>query len=214
MTPGGITARRLVGVTGPPGAGKSTYAAEWCRRLNASGIGAVVVPMDGFHLAQVELDRLGRANRKGAPDTFDVDGYVHLLRRLREPARPVVYAPAFRREIEEPIAGAIAVLPEHDVVITEGNYLLHDTSGWERVRPLLDECRYLDVDEPRRRERLISRHVAHGRSAAAARAWVEQVDDPNAALVLRSRGRADRFVVVGAVPGAVPGAASDATDRR
>src|SRR5262245_1678528 len=96
-------ARRLLGVCGAPGAGKSTLAGALATAL---GRRAVVAPMDGFHLAQAELDRLGRADRKGAPDTFDAAGYVALLRRLRTATEPVVYAPRFHREIEEPIAGA------------------------------------------------------------------------------------------------------------
>ena len=114
--------RRLIGITGAPGAGKSTYAARLAEQLSPA---AIVVPMDGFHLAGRELDRLGRADRKGAPDTFDVDGYVDLLARLRC-TTSTVYAPEFRRDIEEPIAGAIAVEAHHTTVITEGNYLLLD----------------------------------------------------------------------------------------
>jgi pantothenate kinase len=189
-----VVVRRIVGVTGCPGAGKSTYAAAWA---DAVGPSAVVVPMDGFHLAQAELVRLGRADRKGAPDTFDVAGYVALLRRLRDEADRAVYAPAFRREIEEPVAGAIAVEPHHALVVTEGNYLLHDADGWERVRSQLEECRYLELDDALRRERLVARHVAHGRSDAAARAWVERVDEPNAVVVAATRWRADRIVQPG-----------------
>lgn len=186
-----IGTRRIIGIAGCPGSGKSTLAAELAAEL---GPAAVVVPMDGFHLAQRELVRLGRADRKGAPDTFDVDGYVALLDRIRSADGAVVFAPAFDRHLEEPIAGAIAVEPHHTVVITEGNYLLHDRSGWERVRPLLDECRFVEVDDGSRVERLTSRHVEHGRSPADAAAWVRAVDEPNAALVRATRGRADRIV--------------------
>jgi pantothenate kinase len=189
--------RRVVGVVGCPGAGKSTYAATL---VDGIGPSAVVVPMDGFHLAQSELVRLGRSDRKGAPDTFDVAGYVALLRRLRTEAHRTVYAPAFRRDIEEPVAAAIPVEPHHAIVVTEGNYLLHDADGWELVRGELDECYYLEVDDALRRERLIARHIAHGRSAAAARAWVARVDDPNAAVVVATRCRADRIVQSGDGP--------------
>jgi pantothenate kinase len=185
---GGV--RRLIGITGPPGAGKSSYAAALAARTGPS---AVVVPMDGFHLAGHELVRLGRADRKGAPDTFDVAGYVALLRRLRDEAG-VVYAPEFRRDLEEPIAGAIAVEPRHTTVVTEGNYLLHDRDGWEHVRPLLDGCWYVDTDDEQRVARLIARHVAHGRSPDAAREWVMRSDEANARLVAATRPRADRVV--------------------
>jgi pantothenate kinase len=189
--------RRLIGITGSPGAGKSTYAARLAEHLAPT---AIVVPMDGFHLAGRELERLGRADRKGAPDTFDVDGYVNLLARVRC-ATSTVYAPEFRRDLEEPIAGAIAIEAHHTTVITEGNYLLLEGGGWERVRPLLDECWYVECDEFARVTRLIERHVAHGRSPDAARRWVEHTDEPNARLIEATRPRADRVVGVDDVIG-------------
>lgn len=180
--------RRLLGIVGPPGAGKSTLAQALHRDMQTA---SQVVPMDGFHLAQVELERLGRADRKGAPDTFDALGFVALLERLRVP-RPgeVVYAPAFRREIEEPVAGAIAVRPETPLIIVEGNYLLLDDGPWARVAACLDETWYVDVDDDLRRERLVQRHVRFGRSAEAARAWVETTDEPNARRIAATRARA------------------------
>lgn len=181
--------RRILGLTGPPGAGKSTLALQ----LQAlAPQHAVIVPMDGFHLANVELARLGRAGRKGAEDTFDGAGYVALLQRLRT-QRPdeIVYAPEFRREIEEPVAGAIAVLPEHRLIITEGNYLLFDRGAWRGVRDLADAMWYIEVDPVVRLERLIARHVRFGRTDAAARAWVAQTDEPNAELIAATRARAD-----------------------
>jgi pantothenate kinase len=181
--------RRILGLAGPPGGGKSTLAEAL---LSTFAERAVVVPMDGFHLANVELQRLGRADRKGAPDTFDAAGYVALLRRLRAPvAGETVYAPAFRREIEEPIAGAIAVPSEVPLVITEGNYLLMDDGPWAAVRPLLDEAWYVAGDDDVRRARLVARHIAFGRDEAAARAWVEHTDEPNARRIAATAARAD-----------------------
>ncbi|WP_411104070.1 nucleoside/nucleotide kinase family protein [Streptomyces sp. cmx-4-9] len=187
--------RRILGIAGPPGAGKSTLAAQLGDALGPER--AVVVPMDGFHLARAELDRLGRADRKGAPDTFDAAGYVCLLRRLRAPGGPTVYAPAFDRSLEEPVAGSIAVAPSVPLVITEGNYLLHDAGEWASVRSLLDEAWYLAPDEALRVDRLIDRHVRHGKDPAYARAWVERSDEPNARLVARSRRRADLVLDTG-----------------
>jgi len=180
--------RVLLGLTGPPGAGKSTLAAA----LQAHhGEIAQVVPMDGFHLAQAELERLGRAQRKGAPDTFDAAGFVAVLKRLRhQHPHEVVYAPAFRREIEEPIAGAIAITPERRLLLVEGNYLLLDSGDWADVAALLDEAWYVDVPQAQRMAWLIGRHMRFGRTEAQARQWVAQTDEPNARLIDGSRGRA------------------------
>jgi len=189
-----VVPRLLLGVAGQPGAGKSTLATELVDALVAAGTTAVLVPMDGFHLAQRELERLGRADRKGAPDTFDVDGYLALLARLRAPLGGTVYAPEFRREIEEPVAGAVAVGPDVRVVVTEGNYLLHDDHGWDGVRALLDTVWYLDLPQHTRVERLVARLERHGRSADDARAWALGPDERNARLVASGRARADRVV--------------------
>ena len=182
--------RAVLGVVGPPGAGKSTLAAAL---VEAIGERAVLVPMDGFHLADSELARLGRADRKGAPDTFDAAGYVQLLRRLVERTDDVVYAPVFRRELELAEAGALPVARSVPLVVTEGNYLLLD-GGFAPVRGLLSECWYVDVDADLRLERLVSRHERHGRTTVAARQWVAITDEPNARLVEATRSRADVVV--------------------
>ena len=180
--------RTLLGLVGAPGAGKSTLAAALLAEFADV---AQVVPMDGFHLANVELERLGRRDRKGAPDTFDSAGYVALLRRLLVQADDeVVYAPEFRREIEEPIANAIPIHARTQLVITEGNYLLLDEGPWAHVAGLLDEVWYVDVDDEVRLHRLTRRHEQFGRSAEEAAAWVAGTDEPNARLIEASRARA------------------------
>lgn len=181
--------RKILGIVGPPGCGKSTLAAALLEFL---GDDAVAVPMDGYHLANVELARLGRAGRKGAEDTFDSAGYVSLLRRLKEQQdNEIVYAPEFRREIEEPIANAIPVFPETQLVITEGNYLLLDHGHWAGVSDLLDEIWYVDIDHSVRRERLVKRHMHFGRSQSAAEDWVANTDEPNAVRIEATKHRAD-----------------------
>jgi pantothenate kinase len=180
--------RALLGLVGPPGAGKSTLAAALQAEFAAV---AQVVPMDGFHLANAELERLGRRGRKGAPDTFDSAGYVALLRRLlAQPDDEIVYAPEFRREIEEPVANAIPVFARTQLVITEGNYLLLEDGAWAQVKGLLDEVWYVEVDDSVRVDRLTKRHEQFGRSAADAASWVANTDEPNARLIEASRARA------------------------
>ncbi len=183
--------RRILGITGAPGVGKTTYALA---QVSASGAPAAYVPMDGFHLADVALSALGRLDRKGAPDTFDAWGYAALLRRLRDERDHVVYAPGFERQLEQPIAGALAVPPDAQLVVTEGNYLLLDRPEWRYVREQLDEVVHLVTDDDVRRRRLVARHVEFGKTPAEAEAWVARVDDANAALVEAAAHRADRVV--------------------
>lgn len=185
--------RTLLGIVGPPGAGKSTLAEALVNRL---GSRAVVVGMDGFHLAQAELERLGRAERKGAPDTFDPFGYAALLHRLSVNVEPVIYAPLFRRDLEEPIANCVAVAQQVTCVITEGNYLLLSDEGWTGVREQLDEVWYLEVPRELRQERLVRRRLDFGFAADDARRWTVGSDERNAEVVVATRGRADLVVQV------------------
>ncbi|MGK2876519.1 MAG: nucleoside/nucleotide kinase family protein [Nocardioides sp.] len=171
---------RLLGITGAPGAGKSTLAAA---------LGLPIVPMDGFHYANVELVRRGLRDRKGAPDTFDAEGYAALLARIGRGEDDVV-APAFERGLEQPLAGAIAV-PSSGLVVTEGNSLLLDEPRWAAVRAEIDVVWHVRIDEALRLERLVARHVAFGKTPDEARAWVARVDQPNAVLVEAAAERAD-----------------------
>ncbi|BAL90065.1 hypothetical protein AMIS_48450 [Actinoplanes missouriensis 431] len=192
--------RAVLGIAGQPGAGKSTLAAALVTALAADpppGHGAdwvAHVPMDGFHLADAELDRLGLRDRKGAPDTFDAYGYAALLRRLLDDQDPMIYAPGFERVLEQPIAGAVGVPRAARLVVTEGNYLLVDDARWRPVRALLTEVWYTDLDAGERLRRLVERHVRFGKAEADAVAWATGTDERNAELIASTRERADLLV--------------------
>jgi pantothenate kinase len=193
--------RAVLGITGAPAAGKTTLAERLVAALRPTpppgltpGVWVAHVPMDGFHLADIELDRLGLRDRKGAPDTFDALGYAALLRRLLADEDDVVYAPGFERVIEQPIAGAVPVERAARLIITEGNYLLLDEPRWAGVRPLLAEVWYADLDPPDRLRRLIDRHVRFGKDETAAVAWATGTDERNAAVIEQTRGRADLVI--------------------
>lgn len=186
--------RVIVGIAGVPGAGKSTLAerltAVLSQRLGASEVAHV--PMDGFHLADVTLDRLGLRQHKGAPETFDALGYAALLKRLRE-SGDLVYAPGFDRTLEQPVAGSIAVSPGAKVVLTEGNYLLLGAE-WDRAKEQLDEVWYCRAPEDLRPERLLARHVQFGKTPEFAAEWIDRIDRPNAERIEATADRADLVV--------------------
>ena len=193
----GIT-RWLVGIAGPPAAGKSTLASALAAALNRCDVVTVVVGMDGFHLANAELERLGLADRKGAPATFDVDGFLHLLRRLREPHAGTIYAPVFNRVVNESIGSAVGVPPQTRVVIVEGNYLLLDDDPWSKVGDLFDLVLYLDAPVRLRRDALLRRQLGRGLDQGAAGEWVDRSDEANARLIAATRDRADLILRRGA----------------
>ncbi|HEX2246528.1 MAG TPA: nucleoside/nucleotide kinase family protein [Arthrobacter sp.] len=191
-----LRGRTIIGIVGEPGAGKSTLVENLLGLLNAGTPDPeqqlfAHVPMDGFHLADAELERLRLLHRKGAPETFDAYGYAELLRRLRRDRHNTVYAPGFERTLEQPLAGLVPVFPAAHTVLTEGNYLLLDEPGWRQVRNQCAEVWYVEQDDLLRISQLVERHIAFGQSAQAAEAWVREVDEPNAELVRATRDRAD-----------------------
>ena len=188
------TDRALVGIVGKPGAGKSTLSAYLLQELKSSEV--TVVPMDGYHLSNAVLQELGRADRKGAPDTFDVAGFASLLQRIRVEKSVDIYYPVFDRSIEESIAAQGVVTQETKVVIVEGNYLLHDTGGWEAIADLLDEIWFIDVDDEKRLERLIARHIAYGKSPEAAKSWSRGSDEVNARTIAAGSSRAHAVITL------------------
>ena len=188
------TDRYLIGIVGKPGAGKSTLSAYLLEELHSSEV--TVVPMDGYHLSNAVLQELGRADRKGAPDTFDVAGFASLLQRIRREKSVDVYYPVFDRSIEESIAAQGVVTKETKVVIVEGNYLLHDSGGWEVIAELLDELWFIDVDDAKRLERLIARHIAYGKSPVDAQSWSRGSDEVNARTIATGRSRAHAVIAL------------------
>ena len=188
------TERVLIGIIGKPGAGKSTLSKFLLAKLPKEFV--TVVPMDGYHLSNKVLKDLKRADRKGAPDTFDVAGFISLVKRIRSEQTQNIYYPIFDRAIEESIAAQGVVTSATKVVIVEGNYLLHDDGGWEVCNDLLDESWMVDVDDDKRISRLISRHIAYGKDPEAAKAWAKGTDEVNAKLIERGRIRADFVVAI------------------
>lgn len=191
--------RAVLGITGAPAAGKTTLAEEIVAAIARTAPPGWVahVPMDGFHLADAELDRLGLRDRKGSPDTFDALGYAALLRRLREDQDDMIYAPGFERVIEQPIAGAIGVPRETRLIVSEGNYLLVEDERWTRVRPLVDEVWYADLDRPERLRRLVDRHRRFGKDETDAVAWATGTDERNAEIIAATKQRADLLIPAG-----------------
>jgi pantothenate kinase len=191
--------RTTVGIAGAPGSGKSTVAEAL---VHALGADAALLPMDGFHLSNAQLVRLGSRHRKGAPDTFDAAGFTATLARIRtagegQPGAHTVYAPAFFREVDESFAASVAVLPATRIVVTEGNYLLLDSDGWSGVAALLDVSLYVGVEHEVRMRRLVARHERFGMTHEEAVAWAGGTDERNAVLIEATRARADHVLDLG-----------------
>lgn len=184
--------RAIIAIAGAPGSGKSTVARLLHEALSKI---SVIVPMDGYHLSNKELDRLGRRGRKGAPDTFDVWGYNALIKRLKyQQDGEIVYAPEFYRTIDEPIASSLPIFDNIPLIITEGNYLLLSQGEWQDSFPLYDESWFVNAPTFERQQRLIDRHQYFGRSLEDAKAWVEHTDEPNARLIEENRQDVDVMI--------------------
>ena len=183
--------RKIVGLIGKPGAGKSTLSAQLIEHLGAQ---AAILNMDGYHLSNLALRELGRADRKGAPDTFDALGFTAILQRVKNQVDQDIYFPVFDRSIEESIAAQGVITPEVKLVITEGNYLLHNENNWGGVKELLDESWFIEVDDQIRIERLVNRHHKFGKSKADAHSWATGSDENNAKIVAQTRELADVII--------------------
>jgi pantothenate kinase len=186
--------RIILGITGSPGSGKSTFAQMLVDEYDV-GV-ATIVPMDGFHYSNLVLQKLGRFERKGASDTFDAIGFKELLKRIRVETENNIFFPIFHREVEESFGAEGIVSAETRLVITEGNYLLMDDGGWSGILELLDECWYLEIDEKLRRDRLFKRHQLYGKDPESAKKWTNGSDQKNAELIALTKYRADRIVTI------------------
>jgi len=186
--------RLLIGVVGKPGAGKSTVTEKLKELLPAKE--TRVLSQDGYHLSNSQLQELGRANRKGAPDTFDPRSFTELLKRVAQDSLNDIYFPIFHREIEESIAAEGVITPETKIVLVEGNYLLLDSHGWEGVAAYLDEVWYLKIDDELRLKRLVARHIEFGKEPDFAHAWAHGTDEVNAKIIEATSGRADAFLFI------------------
>lgn len=187
--------RVILGLAGGPGSGMSALASRLAGELARTGDGAAVVPLDGFQLALPVLTDLSLLEQRGAPETFDVQGYLALLQRLRAQPDHVVYAPGFSRKSGEPVAGAIPIAAGVRYVITEGSYLLLEQDPWSAVRPLLDAAWFLDPGDDIRVNRLVRQHIQSGDTPTTAlRRATSGVDAANAALAAATRYRADLVI--------------------
>lgn len=187
--------RFVIGLAGIPGSGKSTLAA-WLKaaidRRLGEGVSAIVA-MDGFHLSNAELDRLGLRAVKGSPKTFDAEAFAVLLKRVRD-RRAIVSAPAYCRQRHEPIADAVRMDAQVKIVIVEGNYLLLDEPRWCAVREQIDETAFVDLPIETAMARVFARHCAGGSDEISARRKIDTNDRPNAERVLTTRESADWLV--------------------
>ncbi len=188
----GASTRKIIGIIGKPGGGKSTLSKFLLKGMDPTLVS--VVPMDGFHLSNRVLNELGRSDRKGAHDTFDVKGFTALVARIKQDSSDAIYYPIFDRSIEESIAAQGVVYPSTRVVIVEGNYLMHDKDGWQEISPLLDQSWYAYLDEDLRISRLISRHIAFGKDPESAKAWAKGSDQINAELIETGVARCDFLI--------------------
>ncbi|XP_057519705.1 putative uridine kinase C227.14 [Amaranthus tricolor] len=200
----------IVGLAGPPGAGKSTVASEVVKRINkkwpqkapsmdelvGSPDVAIVLPMDGFHLYRNQLDAMEDPEeahaRRGAPWTFDPERLLNCLQTLR--TRGSVCAPSFDHGVGDPIEDDIFVSVQHKIVIVEGNYLLLDEGVWSDISNMFDEKWFIDVDLDTSMQRVLKRHISTRKPPDVAKWRIEYNDRPNAEMIMNSKKNADLII--------------------
>ena len=188
----GQNPRTLIGIVGKPGAGKSTVVEEIQKRFDSNTVS--IIPMDGFHLSNEELVKLDRRERKGAPDTFDVESFTSLIKRVKINHNIDHKFPIFHREIEASIADEGAVPKESRVIVIEGNYLFSTDHNWDGIYSLLDHTWFIEIDDEVRIERLIARHVRYGKTPEEAEAWSRGSDETNARFIGLTANRAENRI--------------------
>ena len=184
--------RTIIGIVGKPGAGKSTVVSEIRNQFSADEV--AIIPMDGYHLSNEELIKLGRRNRKGAPDTFDVAGFVSLVTKVKYEIAKDHTFPIFHREIEASKVDEGIVLRNTKVIVIEGNYLFSEEFNWNKVFPLLDQSWFIEIDDEIRMQRLIARHIKYGKTPQEAKEWSRGSDEANAEFIAKSANRAERII--------------------
>ena len=190
------SSRYLLGLVGAPAAGKSTFSAQLVEAVNKK-LGqevSVVVPMDGYHYSNEELDRRGLKALKGIPATFDAQSFVELIKKLQVESKQSVFCPLFDRSIEASIENGIEIKPQHQIIVSEGNYLLLDETPWNELRNLFDEIWFIEATIETLMPRLLARHKAGGRNEEETRAKIESTDLPNAKLIESTKQRAHRVI--------------------
>jgi pantothenate kinase len=184
--------RSLIGIVGKPGAGKSTVVEQIEKRYQPNEVS--IIPMDGFHLSNEELIALGRRDRKGAPDTFDVVGFTSLLKEVKLNQQGDHKFPIFHREIEASIEDEGLIPKESKVIVVEGNYLFSTEHNWDGIFPLLDHTWFIEIDDEVRIERLIARHIRYGKTPAEAENWSRGSDETNARFIKLTAHRASNII--------------------
>jgi pantothenate kinase len=192
-----ISNRFIVGIAGGPGSGKSAFAVRLKELINSKSTKsnsdlAQTFPMDGFHRKNSELESTGLLSVKGAPETFDVEGYLLILKRIRLGEN--LKAPIYSREAHDIIDNALPIEPHHKIIITEGNYLFYDAEGWCEIKDIIDLKIYINAAKGVCEKRLLERHMRGGKTEVEALEKIKMVDMENYDLIDQTKKYADEVI--------------------